>query len=136
MIQFNKYEKWAEGYAVERILEVVVSMDGEPQTIRLEALRSFKTGRYITRAYCQRHVLLQPAWTPDPEEAPEAGSAPQELHQGITPKAGSVRIEEAGPAPIDVQLWVDLQPTLQLTNEATADAALEHALAFLQERCD
>ena len=118
MIQSRTHEKWAEVYAVEKTVEVVVSMQGEPQTIRIEALRSFQTGRYSTKAFCLQHAVLQPV--PPPEHEEEADKAP----------------EEAPPQPIYAPVWADLRPTLNMTNEASADEAIERALDYLAQRCD
>ena len=112
MNDFSKHEKWAQVYAVERTVEVVVSMQGEAQTIRIEALRSSKTGRYSSRAYLHQQVALQPAPV-------DTGEAAWPVDQ-----------------PILAPLWLDLRPTLPLTNEATADEAIERALESLSQRCD
>jgi hypothetical protein len=111
MLNLTKYDRFAEAYTVEQAVEVSVHINGEAQRIRIEALRSARTGRYSTTAYRRQPVVAQPTPTPHVEGLVE-------------------------PPPIEVELWVELRPELQMTNEATADAAIERAMDFLAQRCD
>ncbi|AGA31683.1 hypothetical protein [Singulisphaera acidiphila] len=50
-----------ELYVVEKTVEVVVSIQGEPEFIRIEAFHDLQAGRYKTRSCMQAKVKLQAA---------------------------------------------------------------------------
>ena len=84
-----------------------MTIQGEADRIRIDALRDAKTGDYCTTAYIETHLTLQPTY-------PQTG--------------GSFDRN-----PEDVRVWVDYD--LPWTNRDSADAALGQALGFLKERC-
>lgn len=98
----------SEFYTVEKSIEVVVSLQGDPEQIRIEALRDERNSpaKYSTRAYRLEPVTLQPTYpkTKDSHDSP----------------------------PKDFQIWVDYDLPWTATN--SADDALMHALGFLRER--
>lgn len=96
-----------EFYVVEKSIEVVVKMSGEPQTIRIEALQALPDGKYCTRAYIQEYVTLQPTF-------PQTG-------------------RKFDRKPEDMCVWVDY--SLPWTDRESADEALNQALGFLREKC-
>ena len=97
----------SEIYTVEKSIEVVVTLrDGDTQ-IGIDALKNERTGKYSTTAYLKEHVTLQPTF----------------------PKTGGSYDRQ----PEDFEIWVDYD--LPWTNRDSADAALEQALGFLEERC-
>ena len=96
----------SEFYRVDRALEVVVSRNGQPTTVRIEALRNDETGRYSTAAYLEEHVTLQPTYP-----------------------------QSHGNNPYDFVIWARWIDFPWIDRES-ADAALRQALGFLRERCD
>ena len=107
MYDANTHSFCSEFYTIEKSIEVVVTIQGEADRIRIDALRDAKTGDYCTKAYIETHLTLQPTY-------PQTG--------------GSFDRN-----PEDVRVWVDYD--LPWTNRDSADAALGQALGFLKERC-
>ena len=107
MITGSNIEFCDEFYVVEKSIEVVVKIAGEPQTIRIEALKSLPQAKYCTRAYIQEYVTLQPTF-------PQTG------------EKFDRKLE-------DMCIWVDY--SLPWTDRESADDALNQALGFLRERC-
>ena len=97
----------SEFYTVEKSIEVVVTIRGEDETIRIDALKDELIGRYKTKAYREEHVTLQPTY-------------PQT--QGAFDRQ-----------PQDYRVWVDY--ALPWTDRESADGALNQALDFLSDRC-
>lgn len=60
MLDPKNFPSCSEFYIVEKVVEVVVLIGGEPRQIRIEALRD-ESGKYSTRGYIQDHVKLQSA---------------------------------------------------------------------------
>jgi len=98
-----------EFHTVEKTLQVAAIRNGEETTVKLEALRNEKTGRYKTRAYYEENFTLQPTY----------------------PKAHGKHTRE----PDDFVTWVPWVDFPWVDRE-TADAALWQALGFLRDRCD
>lgn len=98
----------SEFYVVEKTIEVVVEIDGQSVSIRIEAIRDARSGRYNTRAYSQDTFTLQPTY---PQTRGEFDSAPREI-----------------------ELWVDHD--LPWTSGDSADAVLADGLRFLSEECE
>jgi len=107
MITDQNIEFCDEFYVVEKSVEVVVKIAGEPQTIRIEALLSLPTGKYCTRAYLQEYATLQPTF-------PQTGG-------------------KLDRKPEDMRIWVDY--SLPSTDRESADEAINQVLGFLRERC-
>lgn len=107
MINSSNINFCEESYVVEKIIEVVVQISGEPRTIRIEALRSLPQGKYSTRAQIEENVTVQPTY-------PQTGS-------------------KFDQKPKDVCIWVNY--SLPWTDRESADEALNQALGFLKERC-
>ncbi len=108
MLDPSAYDFCSEFYIVEKAIEVVVSIGGETQQIRIEALYGpNSTTRYSTRAYIKEDVTVQPTYPQDSE--------------GF------------GKKPESVSMWVDYD--LPWTARNSADDALAQALGFLGERC-
>jgi len=107
MYHKEKHGFCSEFYIVEKTIEVVVTISGKTETIRIDALKEGSTGKYITRAYREAHLSLQPTY-------PESGGTLDR-------------------APQDYRVWVHYD--LPWTDRDTADKALDQALGFLKERC-
>ena len=108
MLDPSEYDLCSEFYIVERAIEVVVSIGGEAQQIRIEALYGPDSAtRYSTRAYIKEHVTVQPTYPQDSE--------------GFVKK------------PESVSMWIAYD--LPWTARSSADEALAQALGFLGERC-
>ncbi|MGC9216455.1 hypothetical protein [Acidithiobacillus sp.] len=107
MINDSNIDFCGEFYIVEKSVEVVVEISGEPQTIRIEALRSLPQGKYSTRAYIQDYATVQQTY----------------------PKTG----DKFDSKPKEIRIFVDYD--LPWTDRETADEALNQALCFLKERC-
>lgn len=107
MITSSNIDFCDEFYVIEKSIEVVVQIAGEPQTIRIEVLQSLPQVKYCTRAFIQEHVTIQHTY-------PQTG-------------------EKFDREPEDVRIWIDYD--LPWTNRESADAALIQALGFLRERC-
>lgn len=112
MLHVDRFRKLHELYEVEKEVEVVVSLGGESANLRIAALKSVHTGKYLTRAY--RSVSL-------PVPASSRGEAP-----------GAGTLE--GIASASVKVWVEY--ALPWTDGENADDVIEMALAFLEARCD
>lgn len=97
----------SEFYTVEKTIEVVVTIGGESETIRIDALKEGGTGEYSTKAYREEHLTVQPTY-------PQSG--------GSFDRAAR-----------DYRVWVDYD--LPWTNRDSSAAALNQALGFLKERC-
>ena len=96
----------SEFYVVEQTIEVVVRKDDETKSIRIDALRDERTGRYKTKAYVLEDVTVQPTY----------------------PRTGS----EFDSKPENVRVWIGYD--LPWTDRETAEDALRQALGFLSER--
>jgi len=97
----------SEFYVVEKTIEVVVDLNDASESIRIEAIRDARTGRYSTRAYIQEMFTLQPTY-------PQSGGA-------------------FDSKPREVELWADYD--LPWTSGDSADQVLQEALSFLSEDC-
>jgi len=97
-----------EFYTVEKTIEVVVMLKGqkEPTTIRIDAVRDEKTGKYCSHAYTEESLTVQPTY----------------------PQTGSSFIRK----PENFTIWVDYD--LPWTDRDSADGALDQALDFLRQR--
>ena len=84
----------SEFYTIEKSIEVVVTIQGQEEQIRIDALRQGKTGNYSTKAYIERNLTLQPTY-PKTNELFES-------------------------APGDFRVWVNYD--LPWTNRNSADA--------------
>ena len=110
MINSSNIDFCKEFYVVEKVVEVVVQISGEPQTIRIEAIRSLPQGKYSTRAHIQENVTVQPTY-------PQTGSKFDHKLK-------------------DVCIWVNYDlPWTNRDGADGADGALNQALGFLKERC-
>ena len=107
MYDKQQHEFCSEFYTVEKTIEVVVTIGGESETIKIDALKDGNTGKYCTRAYREEHITVQP----------------------IYPQSGGSFDRESQ----DYRVWVDYD--LPWTDRDSADAALNQALGFLGERC-
>ncbi len=107
MYEKKTHEFCSEFYTVEKTIQVVVTIDGESQTIRIDALKEGATGRYSTKAYRQEHLAVQSAYSQS--------------------KSSFDRVMQ------DYHVWVNYD--LPWTNGDNADAILNQALGFLKERC-
>lgn len=107
MYDVQKHDFCSEFYTVEKTIEVVVTIGGESERIKIDALRQGGTGEYSTRAYREEHITVQPTY-------PQSGGSFDRKPQNY-------------------RVWVDYD--LPWTNRDSADAALNQALGFLQERC-
>lgn len=96
-----------EFHEVEKSIEVVVSIAGQSQRIRIEALRDVKAGDYWTRAYIRKHVTLQPTY-----------------HQ-----------DDGKLAKVPEKFWIWTAYEIPWTSENSAAAALSQALGWLKGRC-
>ena len=111
MISKINYGFSSGAYIVEKTIEVVVKIGGVSETIRIEALRDLKNGRYSTREFIKKNVAdvtTQPTY----------------------PVAGN----EHGGSPHDFSIWVFYD--LPWTDGESADEVLSEALSFLEERCN
>jgi len=108
MIAEINYQSCSEAYIVEKTVEIVAEIAEENQTIRIEALRDLRSGRYCTRAYRQEHVTLQPT------HPITGGKHDRPLTR--------------------FRVWVDY--SLPWIDREDADGALSQALSFLNERCN
>jgi|TARA_R110000823_G_scaffold170605_1_gene303195 hypothetical protein len=100
-----------EAYTVEKIVEVVVTLNGkdESSTLRLEVLKDVLSGKYSVHCYEKEHFHLQPSY-------------PQIKGKFATQDG-------------DFEVWTPLTPALPWVDRNTADSALQQALGFLKERC-
>lgn len=105
MLDQANYNFCSEFYEVERAVEVVVEIAGEPRTIRIEAHRQGNS--YCTRALVERDITVQPTY-------------PQE-HGEFVRKQESITV------------WATYD--LPWTHGDTAEEAITQALRFLSERC-
>jgi hypothetical protein len=108
MINRQNIDFCDEFYVVEKSVEVVVKISGEPQTIRIEALQSPSQEKYCTRAYIQYYATVQPTY-------PQTG-------------------DKFDSEPKDISVFVDYD--LPWTDRETADEAINQALGFLREKCN
>lgn len=106
MFNSSKHGFCSEFYTVEKTIEVVVSISGQDQRVRIDALYDHVSGNYCTKAYIEENLTVQPTF-------PQSNGA-------------------YGRAPQDYQLWVGYD--LPWTHRSTADDALDQALSFLEER--
>lgn len=106
MLNNNQYPFCTEFYTVEKSIVVVVTINGEPQTIRIDALISGSKS-YSTCSYIKEDITVQPTY-------------PQENGK-LTNKPKYIRI------------WAYYD--LPWTNGKSADDVLNQALHFLSERC-
>ena len=97
----------SEFYTIEKSIEVVVTIQGESERIRIDLLRDEETGIYSTSAYIETHFTLQPTY----------------------PKTN----ESFDRKPEDFRVWADYD--LPWVHQDSADVALRQALGFLKERC-
>jgi len=96
--------KFSEVYEVERTIEVVATLGGQNERIRIDALRDYSTGTYSTRAYIAYDAALLNSY------AAKAGKTATDDHE----------------------IWVLYD--LPWTNRTNANDALVQALSFLDER--
>lgn len=106
MLDRQRYDFASEFYVIEKTIEVVVNINGQNETIKIEALHDFDDDAYKTRAFILENVTLQPTY-------PQVGG---EFSNGLT----------------DFQVYVSYE--LPWTHRPTADEALQQALGFLKER--
>lgn len=97
----------SEFYTIEKTIEVVVTIGGKSETIKIDALSQGTTGKYITRAYREEHITVQPTY-------PQSGGSFDRALQ-------------------DYRVWVYYD--LPRTDCDSADSALNQALVFLEQRC-
>ena len=97
----------SEFYTIEKSIEVVVTIQGQSERIRIDSLQEENTGNYSTKAYIERGLTLQQTY-------------PQ--------TRGSFDRD-----PENFRVWVDYD--LPWTHQDSADAALGQAVGFLKERC-
>ena len=57
MYDANTHSFCSEFYTIEKSIEVVVTIQGEADRIRIDALRDAKTGDYCTTAYIETHLI-------------------------------------------------------------------------------
>ena len=107
MLRREQFPFCSEFYSVERTVEVVVRVAGEPATIRIEALRG-DDGKYCTRAYIQSEITVQLTY---PQTA-GAFSSPPASHS----------------------IWTKYE--LPWTERDSADEVLGQALGFLRSQVD
>jgi hypothetical protein len=112
MLHIDRFRKLHEVYEVEKEVEVVVSLAGESTAIRIVALKSGHTGKYLTRAYRSQIIHLSTSAKPD-----DAGAG-----------------ELASLSGASIKVWVEY--ALPWTDGESADDVLEMALTFLEARCD
>jgi hypothetical protein len=62
MLDPENFPSCSEFYIVEKVVEVVTHIGGEPRQVRIEALKD-KSGKYSTRGYILDHVKLQAAFS-------------------------------------------------------------------------
>ena len=105
MLNSFDYPFASEFYVIEKSIETQVNIRGESERVRIDALKRYQN--YSTRAYIERHLVVQSAF-------PAASDHP-------------------APATEVVRQWVDYD--LPCTSRDSADSALAQALGFLQERC-
>jgi hypothetical protein len=101
----SDFPKASEIYVIENSIEVAVTINGQDERIRIDALN--QGGSYSTRSYIEKHLVVQPAYP-----------------QG---KCGTLPQTEV------VTQWVPYD--LPWTNRNSSDDALRQALSFLDERC-
>jgi hypothetical protein len=109
MLHIDRFRKLHEMYEIEKEVEVVVSLGGEPTALRIVALKSCHTGKYLTRAYRSQVIFLS--------------ASPKSDDSGVRARAGG-----------SIKVWVEY--VLPWTDGETADDVLEMALTFLEARCD
>lgn len=109
MFDKEMHDFCSEYYTVEKSLELVVNRQGEPTTVRIDALRDWQSGRYLTRAYLQEHVKLQPTY---PQSNGKYQREPEDFIVWVA--------------------WLDFP----WTDGDSVNAVLRSALGFLSERCD
>lgn len=97
----------SEFYIVEKTIEVVVSIQGQNERIRIDALQRLPSADYSTRAYIEDEFTFQPT----------------------LPKQNGQFIRK----PESHRIWVVYD--LPWVHANSADAALRRALSFLKERC-
>ena len=56
MYDANTHSFCSEFYTIEKSIEVVVTIQGEADRIRIDALRDATTGDYCTTAYIETHL--------------------------------------------------------------------------------
>lgn len=103
----NTHKFCSEFYTIEKSIEVVVTIKGEDERIRIDALRDETTGKFCTISYIQEHFTLQQTYPQD---------------NGVSCRS-----------PEDYRVWVSYD--LPWTDGDTADKVLNRALSFLEERC-
>ncbi|MGB5874480.1 MAG: hypothetical protein WBH56_12225 [Bacteroidota bacterium] len=95
-----------EFYIVEKTIEVVVNIKGESETIRIDAMKNEKTGKYCTRAYRDEQLTVQPTY---PKTEGKYDRNPE-----------------------DCRIWVDYD--LPWTDRNTANEALRQAIDLLRQQ--
>jgi len=108
MLDPNTFSKCSEFYIIEKVVEVVASIGGNNHTFRIEGLFMSITGRYLSRAYRQEHVTVQPTY---PRTHGQHDRKPEEM-----------------------RIWVDY--SLPWTDGDSADSVIHQSLRWLEERCD
>jgi len=108
MLNRKSYPFCNEFYTVEKSIEVVVTIQGESCSIRIDALFNLDGSKYSTRAYILEDVTAQPTY----------------------PQTNNVFSRK----PESMRVWIKYD--LPWTDRASADDALAQALGFLGERCD
>ncbi|MBU2514551.1 hypothetical protein KJ966_24765 [bacterium] len=103
----EQHEFCSEFYSLTKAIEVVVSIRGTNETVRIEILKDERTDKYHVHTYIKNHVTLQPTY---PQTS---GSFDQKTK--------------------DFYIWVDYD--LPWVIQDSADVALNQALGFLKERC-
>jgi hypothetical protein len=106
MLDPSRYEEVSEFYVVEKSIVIVAEVHGQAETIRIDAMRheTDHGARYLTHAFIELPVIVQPVWGPD----------------------GTADTAE----PREVRTWVNYN--IPWTDGESADAVLGQALAFLQ----
>ena len=108
MLNPENYSFCSEFYFVEKSIEVIVSINGEPRRIRIDALHfPGSTVRYSTKSYIEEDITDQPTYPKN------------------TPKFS--RKQES------IKTWIAYD--LPWTARNSADDAIAQALGFLEDRC-
>ena len=106
MLDPSRYEHVSEFYVVEKSIEIVAEVQGQSETIRIDAL-SHETDqgtRYLTRGFIELPMVIQPVYGPD----------------------GSQETAE----PREVRAWVNYN--IPWTDGDSADSVLGQAIVFLR----
>jgi len=105
MLDLSRYESITEHREIEKTVEIVVEIDGESKTIRIDAVKFERDGvtKYDTRGWVLENVTLQPTY----------------------PQTGSGFDRE----PQRMQVWVAY--SIPWVDRDSADAALAQAIGFI-----